>query len=94
MKKHTAVRAAASVITLATLAVLGGCVAVPYQQAAYPASYPAPYPAYGAPVYAAPAPAPVYTAPVYAGPPVYFGFNYVYRGGGGRGWRHGWGHRH
>lgn len=82
---------ARTAVLLASLAALGGCAVVPYQQADYPAPYP-PY-SYGQPVYAAP----VAPAPVYSGPPVYFGFDFLFRGGHG-GHRHGghWhgGHRH
>lgn len=45
-----------------------------------------------APVYVQPAPVYVQPAPVYVGPPVWFGFNFGYRSGGGR--HHGGGGRH
>lgn len=44
-----------------------------------------------APVYVQPAPIYVQPAPVYAAPPIWFGLNFGYWGGGGH--RHGWGGR-
>jgi hypothetical protein len=70
------------VLSLAALAALGGCVAVPYNSGYYDQNS-AYYgqPVYGAPVYAGP--------PVYVAPAVNFGFSYghgYYGHGRGR-WR-------
>lgn len=75
-------------IWLLPLAVLSGCVAVPYGSPYYGSPYPssATYEVYGygPPVYAAP--------PVYLGPPLILDFGFGFRGGhGGRG-HHRWGH--
>lgn len=77
---------------LVMLASLSGCAVYgppPYSEVTY--YEPAPVYAYPAPVYSYPAPVIPY-GPVYAGPPVTFGFNFLFRSGGGHGHRHG--HRH
>jgi hypothetical protein len=76
------------------LTSLSGCAVYgppPYSEVGYYES--APVYAYPAPVYAYPAPVVPY-GPIYAGPPVTFGFDFLYRSGGGhRHGGHGWGRR-
>lgn len=70
-------------LPLSFAAMLGGCVAVPYDAYnSYPPGYMVQQPAYVGP------------PPVYVGPPVYFGFGLNYSNHGHGGWGHGGGWRH
>ncbi len=78
------------VVVAGASAVLGGCAV--YEPAPYYAQAPRVYQnvPQSQPVYSEPAPVVVQPAPVYVGPPVTFGLNFGFWGGGG----HYHGHRH
>ena len=66
-----------ALVAASAVALLGGCVAVPYDSGYYAAS----------PGYYAPAPVYVAPAPRYYGPSVSFGYSYGRGGYGHRRWR-------